>query len=92
MLGTRGAIDISVAYHSADGAARLVVGADSSLLSEPECYYDSHVTIVEDWLRAISDGTAPGVPIASAAADVAVVVAAQRSIELGGAEVAVEAL
>jgi len=35
VLGTRGAIDISVAYHSADGAARLVVGADSSPATLP---------------------------------------------------------
>lgn len=89
VLGSAGMIDIAVDYEADGGLARLVQGSDVTSLSGPECYYDSHALIVRDWVAAIRNGGTPRVPLISATADVAVVVAAQDSLAAGGAPIAV---
>lgn len=87
VLGSRGAIDIRVAYDRSDGGADLVCGEDVEAISDAENYYDSHVAIVRDWVDACETGRPPRVGVASATADVAVVLAARASLSRGGAEV-----
>jgi predicted dehydrogenase len=72
VFGTAGRIDIPVAYD--DG-------------HEPvENYYDSHTAIVADWIGAIRDKRPPVVDLRDAAADLAVVLAAARSLVTGREE------
>jgi predicted dehydrogenase len=84
VFGATGRIDVSVAYESALGQARLYSGRNSVDLSTGQNYYDSHRSIVEDWVQAIAHGGQPVVSAADANADLAVVLAAIQSVRDGG--------
>jgi predicted dehydrogenase len=88
ILGESGRIEIRVDYDGTRGGADLVTPSGTFGLSPREGYYDSHATIVEDWVAAVAEGRAPRVDLSSAIADVHVVVAAQRSLSDGGRAIA----
>lgn len=95
VLGSTGRIEIRVDYDAEDGGATLIGGPRSRTLADRDGYYDSHATIVADWVDAVRTESAPRVGLASAVEDVRVVLAAQRSIAEEGrrvplAEVSVE--
>jgi UDP-N-acetyl-2-amino-2-deoxyglucuronate dehydrogenase len=91
VFGSRGRIDIRVSYDAGQGGAYLWDGAGGTPISPPENYYDSHRLIIEDWVSAIRTGGRPLVSVADAQADLAVVLAARRSLETGGRPVTVAA-
>ena len=91
VFGTGGRIEIRVAYDSAQGGAYLRDAAGGRPISAAENYYDSHRLIIADWASAIASGGTPAVSVADALADLAVVLAARRSLENGGEPVAVNA-
>ncbi|MCU1558139.1 MAG: hypothetical protein JWN09_2134 [Microbacteriaceae bacterium] len=84
VLGESGRVELRVDYDGIAGGADLVTPTGSIALSPREGYYDSHATIVEDWVAAVTEGRPPRVGLASAIADAHVVVAAQRSLAEGG--------
>lgn len=84
VLGESGRVDLRVDYDGVGGGADLLKPGGSIELSRREGYYDSHATIVEDWVAAVAEGRAPRVGLASAIADAHVIVAAQRSLAEGG--------
>jgi predicted dehydrogenase len=91
VFGAAARIDIGVSYDSAIGHARRYDGTPPGgvAISPAENYYDSHRLIIEDWVSAITEGIAPVVTAADALADLAVVLAAVKSLESGGFPVAV---
>lgn len=86
VFGSKGRIEIRVAYDGERGGAWLWEsgGGTSESISPPENYYDSHGRIIEDWVEAIRTGKPPRVGLAEARADLAAVVAAQRSLRAAG--------
>ncbi len=84
VFGAGGRIDVQVAYESALGQARLFDGSTSTALSTGENYYDSHRSIVEDWVTAIVSGGQPVVSAADASTDLAVVLAGIQSLRDDG--------
>jgi predicted dehydrogenase len=91
IFGSRGRIEIRVDYDTDQGSAALWDDEAPSgrAISPPENYYDSHRSIVEDWAAAIRTGSRPQVSVADGLADLAVVLAAGRSLENGGLPVEV---
>lgn len=87
VFGTEGRLEIRVSYESCDGCAVLVDGSERAptSISAPENYYDSHRSIILDWVSAIRDGHVPRVTVADALKDLEVVIAARQSVELDGA-------
>jgi len=92
VFGTAGRIDIQVDYETNDGRAVLFAGENRQVLSPAENYYDSHLTMVADWVESIRDRRAPRVTVADAFADLEVVLAAARSLAEGGSLVAIDEL
>jgi predicted dehydrogenase len=72
-FATRGRVDVHVDYEG-----------DST----GENYYDSHRSIVADWVAAVRDGRPPLVDGTQGLRDLEVVLAAQRSLDEGGRVVA----
>jgi predicted dehydrogenase len=91
VIGSRGRIEIRVDYDTDGGGATLwdEQSPDGRPISPAENYYDSHRSIVEDWTAAIRSGGAPRVTLDDGLADLAVVLAAGRSLREGGRPVAV---
>ena len=91
VFGSRGRITIRVSYDERLGRAELDEGSGTPAtpLSDPENYYASHRTIVEDWVAAVRGERSPLVTVDEAAADLAVVLAARESLARGGGWVAV---
>ncbi len=86
VVGSRGRIEIRVDYDTDQGGAALWDDQTPGgrAISPPENYYDSHRSIVKDWASAIRSGGRPLVTIDDGLADLAVVLAARRSLETGG--------
>ena len=86
VAGSRGRIEIRVSYDTDEGGAVLwnEQSPDGRAISPAENYYDSHRSIVEDWVAAIRSGGTPLVCVDEGLADLAVVLAAGRSLEDGG--------
>jgi predicted dehydrogenase len=86
VAGSRGRIEIRVSYDTDEGGAVLwnEQSPDGRAISPAENYYDSHRSIVEDWVAAIRSGGTPLVSVDDGLADLAVVLAAGRSLEDGG--------
>jgi predicted dehydrogenase len=91
VIGSRGRIEIRVDYDTDQGGAFLwdAESPGGRSLSPAENYYDSHRSIVEDWVTAIRSGGKPLVSVDDGLADLAVVLAAGRSLEDGGRPVEV---
>ncbi len=91
VYGSAGRIEIRVSYEQRlGGAVRLgLTSREADALSPAENYYDSHRSIIEDWVSCIREGRRPVVTLADGRADLAVVLAAARSLELAGAPVRV---
>jgi predicted dehydrogenase len=88
VFGTEGRIEVRVDYDGSGGEA--VLGTGESLAGG-ENYYDSHRSIVSDWVAAIRDGRPPVVGVADALADLEVVLAAGESLRRDGREIEVGA-
>ena len=86
VVGSRGRIEIRVSYDSDGGGAYLwdADHPDGRAIAPAENYYDSHRAIVEDWVTAIRSGGKPLVTVDDGLADLAVVLAAGRSLQAGG--------
>lgn len=86
VIGSRGRIEIRVDYETDQGGAALwdEEAPGGRAISPPENYYDSHRSIVEDWASAIRSGGRPLVTVEDGLADLAVVLAAARSLDAGG--------
>jgi predicted dehydrogenase len=86
VFGSRGRIEIRVDYDTDQGGAALwdEQTPGGRAISPAENYYDSHRSIVEDWASAIRSGGRPLVSVDDGLADLAVVLAAARSLEAGG--------
>lgn len=91
VFGTTGRIDIGVSYQASSGHAVRHDGAGPQPLSEAENYYDSHRLIIADWVAAITEHREPLVSARDASRDLAVVLAAQASLNDGGRPVEVTA-
>jgi predicted dehydrogenase len=91
VIGSRGRIEIRVDYDTDGGGATLwdEQSPDGRPISSAENYYDSHRSIVEDWVAAIRSGGTPRVTLDDGLADLAVVLAAGRSLNDGGRPVTV---
>jgi UDP-N-acetyl-2-amino-2-deoxyglucuronate dehydrogenase len=91
VVGSRGRIEIRVDYDSDGGGATIwdEQSPDGRVLSPAENYYDSHTAIVRDWVTAIRSGRTPLVTLDDGLADLAVVLAAERSRQDGGRPVPV---
>lgn len=93
VLGSEGRIEIRVSYESAEGRAWLFdKPGPAEPISAAENYYDSHLSIVEDWLSAIRTGAPPAVSVEEALADLEVVLAAARSLNEDGQAVSLAEL
>jgi UDP-N-acetyl-2-amino-2-deoxyglucuronate dehydrogenase len=86
VFGTEGRIDVRVDYDGSGGDATLWTGES---LAEGENYYDSHRSMVSDFVAAIRDKRPPVVGVADALADLEVVLAAVESLRSGGREIGV---
>jgi predicted dehydrogenase len=86
VFGTEGRIDVRVDYDSSGGDATLGTGES---LADGENYYDSHRSIVADFVAAIRDKRPPVVGVADALADLEVVLAAGESLRSDGREIRV---
>ncbi|HEX3752881.1 MAG TPA: Gfo/Idh/MocA family oxidoreductase [Streptosporangiaceae bacterium] len=86
VFGSRGRIEIRVDYDTDQGGAALwdEQAPGGRAISRAENYYDSHRSIVEDWASAIRAGGRPLVSVDDGLADLAVVLAAARSLDAGG--------
>jgi UDP-N-acetyl-2-amino-2-deoxyglucuronate dehydrogenase len=86
VIGSQGRIEIRVDYDTDRGGATLwdERSPDGRAISPAENYYDSHRSIVADWAAAIRSGGTPRVTLGDGLADLAVVLAAGRSLEDGG--------
>ena len=86
VVGSRGRIEIRVDYDTDRGGATLwdERSPDGRAISPAENYYDSHRSIVADWAAAIRSGGTPRVTLDDGLADLAVVLAAGRSLHDGG--------
>lgn len=86
VFASAGRIDVRVSYDSTIGCAvRYRSSArDAERLSEPENYYDSHRSVIDDWAAAIAERRAPLVTIEDAQRDLEVVLAARRSLAEDG--------
>jgi UDP-N-acetyl-2-amino-2-deoxyglucuronate dehydrogenase len=86
VYASKGRVLIRVSYEGKRG--RAYVSRDSkcmrSPISDPEDYYDSHRSIIEDWTRSIRSGGKPLVTIDGALADLQVVEGALRSLQNEG--------
>jgi predicted dehydrogenase len=91
VFGTSGRIEIRVDYDTDQGGAFLwdEDNPGGRPISPAENYYDSHTSIVEDWVAAIRSGGQPQVTLDDGLADLAVVLAAGRSRQDGGRPVGV---
>jgi predicted dehydrogenase len=91
VIGSRGRIEIRVDYDTDGGDATIwdEQSPDGRAISPAENYYDSHTSIVRDWVAAIRSGGAPRVTLDDGLADLAVVLAADRSRQDGGRPVQV---
>jgi UDP-N-acetyl-2-amino-2-deoxyglucuronate dehydrogenase len=91
VIGSRGRIEIRVDYDTDGGGATLwdEQSPDGRAISPAENYYDSHTSIVRDWVAAIRSGRTPRVTLDDGLADLAVVLAADRSRQDGGRPVPV---
>jgi predicted dehydrogenase len=94
VFGSTGRIDIRVSYHGDRGGAIRYDASEpvGAPISGPENYYDSHRLIIDDWAAAVAGHRAPRVPARDALADLAVVLAAARSVAEGGVPIPVPAL
>jgi predicted dehydrogenase len=88
VIATDGRLDVIVDYEGKAGgcATWRPHGADRR---GAENYFDSHVSIVRDWLGAIGQGSEPRVPGREGLADLAAVAAAESSLANDGAFVPV---
>ena len=86
VFGTEGRIEIRVDYDGSGGDATLGTGES---LAEAENYYDSHRSMVSDFVAAVRDKRPPVVGVADALADLEVVLAAGESLRSGGREIGV---
>ncbi len=86
VVGSRGRIEIRVDYDGDGGGATLwdEQSPGGRAISPAENYYDSHTAIVRDWVAAIRSGGTPQVTLDDGLADLAVVLAARRSLHDGG--------
>ena len=86
VIGSRGRIEIRVDYDGDGGGATLwdEQSPGGRAISPAENYYDSHTAIVRDWVAAIRSGRTPRVTLDDGLADLAVVLAADRSRHDGG--------
>jgi predicted dehydrogenase len=86
VVGSRGRIEIRVDYDGDGGGATLwdEQSPDGRAISPAENYYDSHTAIVQNWVAAIRSGGTPQVTLDDGLADLAVVLAAGRSLHDGG--------
>ena len=91
VIGSRGRIEIRVDYDGDGGGATLwdEQSPGGRAISPAENYYDSHTSIVRDWVAAIRSGGTPRVTLDDGLADLAVVLAADRSRQDGGRPVQV---
>jgi predicted dehydrogenase len=89
VLGSEGRLDVVVDYEAHDGGCDIWTPGRAERLRD-ENYYDSHRSIVEDWLRAISASAEPVVPGREGLADLAVVLAAAESLEKDGVFVEID--
>jgi predicted dehydrogenase len=91
VFGSRGRLEIRVDYDTDQGGAFLWDSGrpGGRAISPAENYYDSHTSIVEDWVAAIRSGGKPLVSVDDGLADLAVVLAAGRSLDNGGRPVEV---
>ena len=91
VIGSRGRIEIRVDYDTDGGGATLwdEQSPGGRAISPAENYYDSHTAIVRDWVAAIRSGGTPRVTLDDGLADLAVVLAAERSRQDGGRPVQV---
>ncbi len=91
VIGSRGRIEIRVDYDADGGGATLwdEQSPGGRAISPAENYYDSHTSIVRDWVAAIRSGGTPQVTLDDGLADLAVVLAAGRSRQDGGRPVEV---
>ena len=86
VVGSRARIEIRVDYDTDGGGATLwdEQSPGGRAISPAENYYDSHTAIVRDWVAAIRSGGTPQVTLDDGLADLAVVLAAGRSLHDGG--------
>lgn len=93
VYGTEGRLTVSVDYGARGGGATVIdrTGA-ARQISAPENYYESHGSIIRDWVRCVRDGGTPRVTAADGMKDLAVVVAARKSAALDGAVVPIDGL
>jgi predicted dehydrogenase len=86
VVGSRGRIEIRVDYDGDGGGATLwdEQSPGGREISPAENYYDSHTAIVRDWVAAIRSGRTPQVTLDDGLADLAVILAAGRSLHDGG--------
>jgi predicted dehydrogenase len=86
VVGSRGRIEIRVDYDGDGGGATLwdERSPGGREISPAENYYDSHTAIVRDWVAAIRSGRTPQVTLDDGLADLAVILAAGRSLHDGG--------
>jgi UDP-N-acetylglucosamine 3-dehydrogenase len=84
VYGLEGRIDVLVDYEGRGGRAVAWPPALLGTATAGENYYDSHRAIVDDWIAAATGGRAPLVDGGEGLSDLAVVLAAQRSLRDGG--------
>ncbi|MFI7133445.1 hypothetical protein ACIBQ1_47770 [Nonomuraea sp. NPDC050153] len=77
-----------VDYEGHDGGCAIWT-PDGPRRQAGENYYDSHRSIVDDWLDAVRDGTEPRVPGREGLKDLEVVMAAAASLDAQGAVIPV---
>jgi predicted dehydrogenase len=88
VIASGGRLDVVVDYEGQAGGCATWT-PDGPARTGAENYYDSHVSIVNDWIDAIRQGASPCVPGGEGLEDLAVVAAAAASLENGGAFVPV---
>jgi predicted dehydrogenase len=89
VFGSGGRLDVVVDYEQDKGGC--VTWTPRGVAREgAENYYESHISILSDWIGAIRDGRNPRVPGQEGLADLAVVAAATESLATGGGFVAVD--
>lgn len=91
VIGSAAHLEIRVDYEGDAGGAFLIEGSNAAArrISPAEGYYDSHRSMIEDWVGSIREGRDPIVTLESGLADLAVVEAAGVSLQEDGRFVAV---
>ncbi|MET7337392.1 Gfo/Idh/MocA family oxidoreductase [Nonomuraea sp. NPDC005650] len=88
VVGTGGRLDVVVDYEGHGGGC-VTWTPDGPRRQTGENYYDSHRSIVDDWLDAVRAGAEPRVPGREGLKDLEVVMAAAASLDAQGAVIPV---